>query len=84
MHGWMKVMKISMERTSMHPVSKLNSQGRVRLSLLKYGNQRGLAKPLKKEFKELANILVDGYRGSSFSISLAAFVDLFFPFLVVG
>jgi hypothetical protein len=52
--------------------------------LLKYGNQRGLAKPLKKEFKELANILVDEYRGSSFSISLAAFVDLFFPFLVVG
>jgi hypothetical protein len=32
----------------------------------------------------LANILVDGYRGGSFSISLATFVNLGFSFLVVG
>jgi hypothetical protein len=44
----MKALKIVMECISLHPVSKLNSQGRVRLSLSKYGNQRGLAKPLKK------------------------------------
>jgi hypothetical protein len=44
----------------------------------------GVGKTFEKELKELANILVDGYRGSSFSISLAAFVDLFFPFFVVG
>jgi hypothetical protein len=47
----MKLLKISMECTSLHPVSKLNSQGRVKLSLSEYGNQRGLAKPLKKSSK---------------------------------
>jgi hypothetical protein len=47
----MKVLKISMERASMHLVSKLNSQGRVKLSLFKYGSQRGLVKPLKKSSK---------------------------------
>jgi hypothetical protein len=48
MQGWMKALKIAMECTSTHPISKLNSQGRVRLSLSIDGNQRGLAKPLKK------------------------------------
>jgi hypothetical protein len=32
----------------------------------------------------LANVLVDGYGWGSFSISLATFGDLVFPFLVVG
>jgi hypothetical protein len=44
----MKALKIAMECISLHPVSKLNSQGRVRLSLSRYGNQRGLAKLVKK------------------------------------
>jgi hypothetical protein len=44
----MKALKIAMECTALHPVSKLNSQGSVRLSLSRYGNQKGLAKPLKK------------------------------------
>jgi hypothetical protein len=44
----MKALEIAIECTSLHPVSKLNSQGRVGLSLSRYGNQRGLAKPLKK------------------------------------
>jgi hypothetical protein len=48
MQGYMKALKIAMDCTSTHPVSKLNSQGRVRLSLSRYGNQRGLEKPLKK------------------------------------
>jgi hypothetical protein len=43
----MKALKIAIECTSLHPVSKLNSQGRVKLSLSRYGNQRGLTKPLK-------------------------------------
>jgi hypothetical protein len=47
----MKALKIDIECTSLHPVSKLNSQGRVRLSLSRYGNQRGLTKPLKKSSK---------------------------------
>jgi hypothetical protein len=44
----MKALKIAIECTSLHPVSKLNSQERVKLSFSRYGNQRGLAKPLKK------------------------------------
>jgi hypothetical protein len=44
----MKALKIAMECISSHIVSKLNSQGRIRLSLSRYGNQRGLAKPMKK------------------------------------
>jgi hypothetical protein len=32
----------------------------------------------------LADVLVDGYSWGSFSISLATFGDLDFPFLVVG
>jgi hypothetical protein len=32
----------------------------------------------------LADVLVDGYGWGSFSISLATFGDLGFPFLVVG
>jgi hypothetical protein len=47
----MKMLKIAMDFTSLHPVSKLNSQGRVKFSLFRYGSQRGLAKPLKKSSK---------------------------------
>jgi hypothetical protein len=55
----MKALKIDIECTSLHPASKLNSQGRVKLSLSRYGSQRGLAKPLKKISKKLAYALVD-------------------------
>jgi hypothetical protein len=47
----MKIFKIAIDCTSLHPASKLNSQGRVKLSLFRYGSQRGLAKPLKKSSK---------------------------------
>jgi hypothetical protein len=47
----MKVLKIVVDCTSLHPTSKLNSQGRVKLSLSRYGSKRGLAKPLKKSSK---------------------------------
>jgi hypothetical protein len=47
----MKALKIAMDCTSLHPVSKLNSQGRVKLSLFRYGSQRGSEKPLKKSSK---------------------------------
>jgi hypothetical protein len=51
MHGWMKMLKIAMDFTSLHPVSKLNSQGRAKLSLFRYGIQRGLVKPLRRAQK---------------------------------
>jgi hypothetical protein len=38
-----------------------------------------VGKTFEEELKKLDNILVDGYRGSSFSISLAAFVNLGSP-----
>jgi hypothetical protein len=47
----MKILKIAIDFTSLHPASKLNSQGIVMLSLFRYGSQRGLAKPLKKSSK---------------------------------
>jgi hypothetical protein len=47
----MRILKIAIDFTSLHPTSKLNSQVRVKLSLFKYGSQRGLAKPLKKSSK---------------------------------
>jgi hypothetical protein len=47
----MKMLKIAIDFTSLHPASKLNSQGRVKLSLFIYGRQRGLAKHLKKSSK---------------------------------
>jgi hypothetical protein len=43
-----------------------------------------VGKTPKEELKKLANALVDGHSGGSFSISLAAFGALGFPFLVVG
>jgi hypothetical protein len=43
-----------------------------------------VSKTSKEEFKKLANALVDGNSGGSFSISLATFGALGFPFLVVG
>jgi hypothetical protein len=59
----MKMLKIAMDFTSLHPVSKLNSQGRVKFSLFRYGSQRGLAfsKAFEEELKKLADVLVDGY-----------------------
>jgi hypothetical protein len=47
-------------------------------------NPERIGKTSKEKLKELANALVDGYSGSSFSICLAAFGDLVFTFLVVG
>jgi ethanolamine utilization protein EutQ (cupin superfamily) len=41
-------------------------------------------KTSEEELKMLANDLVDGHSGGSFSIGLAAFGALGFPFLVVG
>jgi hypothetical protein len=41
-------------------------------------------KTSEEELKMLANALVDGHSGGSFSIGLAAFGALGFPFLVVG
>jgi hypothetical protein len=62
----MKALKIAMECISLHPVSKLNSQGRVRLSLSKYGNQRGLAKPLKKSSNSCPmSLLIDTVEAAS-------------------
>jgi hypothetical protein len=43
-----------------------------------------VSKTPEEELKKLANALVDGHSGGSFSISLAAFGALGFPFLVVG
>jgi hypothetical protein len=34
-HGWMKILKISIDLASWHPVSKENSKGRVKLSLFR-------------------------------------------------
>jgi hypothetical protein len=43
-----------------------------------------VGKTSEEELKKLANALVDGYSGGSFSIGLAAFGALGFPFHVVG
>jgi hypothetical protein len=43
-----------------------------------------VSKTPEEELKKLANALVDEHSGGSFSISLAAFGALGFPFLVVG
>jgi hypothetical protein len=43
-----------------------------------------VGKTSEEELKELANALVNRYSGGSFSISLAAFGALGFPFLVIG
>jgi hypothetical protein len=43
-----------------------------------------MGKTSEEELKKLANALVDGHSGGSFSISLAAFGALGFPFLLVG
>jgi hypothetical protein len=43
-----------------------------------------VGKTSKEELKDLANALVDGHGGGSFSISLAAIGALGFPFLVIG
>jgi hypothetical protein len=43
-----------------------------------------VGKTSEEELKKLANAFVDGYRGSSFSIGLAAFGNLGFSFLVVS
>jgi hypothetical protein len=62
----MKALKIAMECTSTHPVSKLNSQGRVRLSLSRCGNQRGLEKPLKKSSNNWPmSLLIDTVEATS-------------------
>jgi hypothetical protein len=62
----MKALKIAMECTSLHPVSKLNSQGKVRLSLSRYGNQRELAKPLKKSSNSWPmSLLIDTVEATS-------------------
>jgi hypothetical protein len=43
-----------------------------------------VGKTPEEELKKLANDLVDGHSGGSFSIGLAAFGALGFPFHVVG
>jgi hypothetical protein len=43
-----------------------------------------VGKTSEEELKKLANALVDGHSGGSFSISLATFGALGFPFVVVG
>jgi hypothetical protein len=45
---------------------------------------KGDGKAFEEELKKLANVLVHGHGRDSFSISLATFGDLDFPFLVVG
>jgi hypothetical protein len=62
----MKALKIAMECTSLHPVSKLNSQGSVGLSLSRYRNQRRLAKPLKKSSNSWPmSLLIDTVEAAS-------------------
>jgi hypothetical protein len=63
---------------------KTKLKGRVKLSLFRYGSQSGLAKPLKNSSKSWPMLLVDEYDGGRFSISLATFGALGFPFLVIG
>jgi hypothetical protein len=43
-----------------------------------------IGKTSEEELKKLANALIDGHGGGNFSISLATFGALGFPFLVVG
>jgi hypothetical protein len=45
---------------------------------------KGIGKTFEEELKKLANVLVDGYGLGNFSIRLATFGDLDFPFLIVG
>jgi hypothetical protein len=45
---------------------------------------KGIGKAFEEDLKKLSNVLVDGHDRGSFSISLATFGDLDFPFLVVG
>jgi hypothetical protein len=43
-----------------------------------------IGKTSEEELKKLANALIDGHSGGSFSISLAPFGALGFPLLVIG
>jgi hypothetical protein len=43
-----------------------------------------IGKASEEQLKKLANALVDGHSGGNFSISLATFGALDFPFLVIG
>jgi hypothetical protein len=62
----MKALKIAIECTSLHTVSKLNSQGRFKLSLSRYGDQIGLAKPLKKSSNNWPmSLLIDTVEAAS-------------------
>jgi hypothetical protein len=45
---------------------------------------KGISKTSEEELKKLANALIDGHGGSSFSISLATFGALGFTLLVIG
>jgi hypothetical protein len=52
--------------------------------ILQIWKPKRIGKTSEEKLKKLANALVDGYSGGSFSIRLVAFGDLGFPFLVVG
>jgi hypothetical protein len=43
---------------------------------------KGIGETSEKEFKELTDVLVNGYSRGSFTIGLASFCDLNFSFLI--
>jgi hypothetical protein len=57
----MKVLKIATDFTSLHPASKLNSQGRVKLSFSRHVLTKRVGKTSEEELKKLANALIDGH-----------------------
>jgi hypothetical protein len=62
--------------------TKLTRKGQV--VIVQIWKSKRVGKTSEEELKKLANALIDGHSGGSFSISLATFGALSFPFLVIG
>jgi hypothetical protein len=62
--------------------TKLTRKGQV--VIVQIWKPKRIGKTSEEELKKLANALIDGHSGGSFSISLATFGALGFPLLVIG
>jgi hypothetical protein len=59
-HGWIKILKISIDLASWHPVSKENSKGELNCHCSDREPKR-IRETLEKELEKLTDILVNRY-----------------------
>jgi hypothetical protein len=61
MHGWMKILKISIDFASLHPFSKVNFIRKGHVIIIQIRKPKGIGETSEEELKELTDVLVNNY-----------------------